>query len=83
VLLMAALAYLVLQRAILAREGSDSLLAAALGSDWKGKLSPLLYASAIAIAFVSPAISSGLYVFAAVLWLIPDRRIERQLAKRE
>ena len=83
VLLMAAIAYYILQRAILAREGSDSLLASALGRDWKGKLSPLLYLAAIALAFVSPPIAAGLYVFAALLWLIPDRRIERQLETRK
>ena len=60
-----------------------SVLAAALGSDWKGKLSPALYLGAIPLAFVSPWISSGLYVLVAFLWLIPDRRIERLLAKRE
>lgn len=82
VLLMAAIAYYILQRAILAREGHDSLLASALGRDWKGKLSPVLYLSAIILAFVSSWIASALYVFAALLWLIPDRRIERQLEKR-
>jgi uncharacterized membrane protein len=83
VLLMAAIAYYVLQRAILSREGRDSLLASALGRDWKGKLSPLIYLVAIAVAFVNAWIASGLYVFAALLWLIPDRRIERQFANRE
>lgn len=82
VLLMAAIAYYILQRAILAREGRDSLLGAALGTDWKGKLSPLLYLSAIPLAFVSPWISSGIYAGAALLWLIPDRRIERELERR-
>ena len=83
VLLMAAIAYYVLQRAIVARDGRDSVLASALGRDWKGKLSPLLYLAAIALSFVQPWMANGLYVFAAVLWLIPDRRIERQLAKRD
>ena len=82
VLLMAAIAYYILQRAILAREGSDSLLASALGRDWKGKL-PLLYLAAMALAFVSPSVAGGLYVIAALLWLIPDRRIERQFAMRK
>jgi uncharacterized membrane protein len=82
VLLMAAIAYYILQRAILAREGHDSVLASALGRDWKGKLSPVLYLSGIILAFVSPWIASALYVFAALMWLIPDRRIERQLEKR-
>ena len=83
VLLMAAIAYYVLQRAIIAKQGDDSILAVAIGKDWKGKLSPVLYFAAIPLAFVSPLIASGLYVFVALLWLIPDRRIERALKKRE
>jgi uncharacterized membrane protein len=83
VLLMAAIAYYVLQGAIMAQQGRNSLLASALGRDWKGKLSPALYLAAIPLAFVSPWIASGLYAFVALLWLIPDRRIERVLAKRE
>jgi uncharacterized membrane protein len=83
VLLMAALAYYVLQRAIIAHEGRDSLLALALGRDWKGKLSPVVYVAAIPLAFVSLWIASGLYAFVALLWLIPDRRIERALERRE
>jgi uncharacterized membrane protein len=83
VLLMAAMAYYILQRAIIAHQGKDSLLASAIGEDWKGKLSPLLYLSAIPLAFVQPWISNSLYAFVAMLWLIPDRRIERVLAKRK
>jgi uncharacterized membrane protein len=83
VLLMAAIAYYVLQRTIIAREGCESLLALAIGKDWKGKLSPVLYLIAIPLAFVSSWIASGLYVFVALLWLIPDPRIERELEKRE
>jgi Predicted integral membrane protein len=83
VLLMAAIAYYVLQRTIIAREGCESLLALAIGKDWKGKLSPMLYLIAIPLAFVSSWIASGLYVFVALLWLIPDPRIERELEKRE
>ena len=83
VLLMAAIAYYILQRAIIIQQGPGSLLAAAIGSDWKGKLSPALYLSSVPLAFVSPWISYGLYAFVALLWLIPDRRIERALAKRE
>ena len=82
-LLMAGIAYYLLQCAIIAHEGRDSLLAAALGRDWKGKLSPIIYAAAIPLAFVSPWISSGLYTLGALLWLIPDRRIEHELLKRE
>jgi uncharacterized membrane protein len=83
VLLMAAIAYYILQHTIIAEQGRESLLAAAIGNDWKGKLSPLLYFSAIPLAFVSPWISSGLYIFVALLWLVPDRRIERALVKQE
>ena len=83
VLLMAAIAYYILQRSIVAREGSDSLLAVALGRDWKGKLSPLLYLAGIALAFVAPSLADGLYVAGALLWLIPDQRIERQFEKRK
>ena len=83
VLLMAAIAYYILQHAIIVQQGRDSLLASAIGHDWKGKLSPVLYLLAIPLAFVSPWIASGLYVFVALLWLIPDRRIERELEKRE
>ena len=83
VLLMAAIAYYILQRAIIAQQGRDSLVASAMGSDWKGKLSPVLYLAAIPLAFVSPWIASGLYVFVALLWLIPDRRIERKLENRK
>jgi uncharacterized membrane protein len=83
VLLMAAIAYYLLQCAILAHEGRDSLLARALGRDWKGKLSPLIYLAAMPLAFVSTWISSGLYAFVAMLWLIPDRRIEHALEKHE
>jgi uncharacterized membrane protein len=81
VLLMAAIAYYILQRTI-AQQGRDSLLAAAIGKDRKGKLSPVFYLAAIPLAFVSPWISSSLYVFVALLWLVPDRRIERVLVKR-
>ncbi len=83
VLLMAAIAYYILQRTIIAQQGRDSLLAAAIGKDRKGKLSPVFYLAAIPLAFVSPWISSALYVFVALLWFVPDRRIERLLVKRE
>ena len=81
VLLMAAIAYYVLQQTIIARQGRDSLLKSALGSDWKGKLSPALYLAAIPLAFVSPWIATGLYTFVALMWLVPDRRIERVLSE--
>jgi uncharacterized membrane protein len=82
VLLMAAIAYWILQRAIVAGEGRDSLLAVAVGRDIKGNLSPVLYVLAIAAAFVRPWIADALYVAVALMWLVPDRRIERALAGR-
>jgi uncharacterized membrane protein len=83
ILLMAAIAFFVLQRAIIAFQGRDALLARALGSDWKGKLSPVIYLAAMPLAFLNPWISAALYAFAALLWLIPDRRIERVLETHE
>jgi TMEM175 potassium channel family protein len=83
VLLMAAIAYVILERAIVAKEGRGSLVAQAVGREWKGKLSLGIYLVAIALAFVSPWIAAGLYVFVALLWLIPDPRIERRLQKHE
>ncbi len=77
VLLMAAVAYTILQATIVASQGRDSALASALGSDWKGKLSMVGYLAAIGLAFVSQWWSDALYVFVALLWLVPDRRIER------
>ena len=81
VLLMAAIAYYILQRTIIVQQGSGSLLALAIGNDWKGKLSPVLYLLGMLLAFVSPWIAGGLYACVAFLWLIPDRRIERVLAR--
>jgi len=72
VLLMAALAYWILQSAIIRQQGPKSFLAAAIGRDWKGKLSPLTYAAAIPLAFLSPWISNGLFVVVALIWLIPE-----------
>jgi uncharacterized membrane protein len=81
VLLLAGMAYLILQRQILRSEGPESVLATVLGRDLKGKLSPLLCALAIGMAFVHPGIAYGLYMLVAFIWLIPDRRIERALAQ--
>jgi uncharacterized membrane protein len=80
VLLMAAIAWWILQQRIIATDGEESLLARALGGDWKGKLSPLLYLTAILLAPFVRWVSLGLYALVALLWLIPDRRIERALA---
>jgi uncharacterized membrane protein len=79
VLLMPAIAYSLLQMAIVHQQGKQSVLASALGSDFKGKASMLLYAAAVVLAFVNPWLSIAIYVLVAVMWLIPDRRIERVL----
>ena len=79
VLLMAALAYWMLEWLIVHCEGADSLLARAVGGDFKGKLSIALYALALLLALVRPWLAQALYVAVALLWLVPDRRIERVL----
>jgi uncharacterized membrane protein len=83
VLLMAAVAYWVLQQLIIASQGPDSLLREAVGGDWKGKLSPFLYLVAIAAAFKAQWISQMLYFAVALIWLVPDRRIENALRTKE
>ena len=83
VLLMAAIAYYILQQTIIASQGRDSLLKKAVGSDWKGKLSPVVYAVAIPMAFWSSWVSQALYVFVAMIWLVPDRRIEHVMSGKE
>jgi uncharacterized membrane protein len=80
VLLMAACAYWLLQRTILLSHGRDSVLAAAVGSDLKGKVSPVLYLVAIPASFIHQSIAHFLYVLVVLIWLVPDRRIERALA---
>jgi len=80
VLLAAAIAYYALQQMIIAQQGRKSKLRAAIGRDLKGKISPLLYLAAIPLAFVNQWISDALYVFVALMWLIPDRRIESRLS---
>ena len=82
VLLMAAIAYYVLQRAVIAKQGRESLLALTIGKDWKAKLSLVLYVAAIPLSFAYSWMASALYVFVALLWLIPDRRIEKALKER-
>lgn len=78
ILLLAGIAYYILVRALLATPGNE-LLADALGSDFKGKISIVIYAVAIPLAFVKPLVALGIYVVVAAIWLIPDRRIERQI----
>ncbi|MGZ4507475.1 MAG: TMEM175 family protein [Blastococcus sp.] len=82
VLLADALAYYALQTAIIRDQGAGSLLAAAVGRDRKGKLSPLMYVIGIALAFVIPWLAIAVYVGMALLWLVPDRRLERTIAAR-
>jgi len=82
VLLMAGIAYYVLQTVIIAQQGSDSLLAEAVGRDVKGKLSPIIYAIAIGSAFLHVALAQILYVCVALIWLVPDRRIERTMTQK-
>jgi uncharacterized membrane protein len=82
VLMMAAIAYYILEHAIIAKQGRESLLAAAVGEDWKGKLSPVLYLAAIGLSFLSPITSTAIYAAVALLWLVPDPRIERALEER-
>jgi uncharacterized membrane protein len=79
VLLMAAMAYLVLMQTIIRAQGPDSILKKAVGTDWKGRLSPVLYVLAIIVTLRSPWIAQLILVVAALIWLIPDRRIERVL----
>lgn len=82
ILLMAAIAYWVLQQTIIAAEGPTSVLKSAVGGDWKGKLSPLLYLIAIVSAFWLQWLAQAIYVLVALLWLVPDRRIEHAIEHR-
>ena len=81
VLLFAAVAYYVLVRSLLAHHRSDSKLARAIGTDFKGKLSVVMYMAAIPLAFIAPLFAGALYVAVAIMWLVPDRRIEDRLSK--
>lgn len=81
VLLFAAFAYFILVRALLSLHGQDSVLATALGRDVKGKLSLLFYAAAIPLSFLNSLLASLLYVLVAVMWLIPDPRIEKNISR--
>ncbi|MEO8026612.1 MAG: TMEM175 family protein [Bryobacteraceae bacterium] len=83
VLLMAGVAYYILQNVIKSSQGKNSLLAMALGTDWKGRLSPVVYLVGIPIAFVQPWISNALYAAVAMWWLVPDKRIERVLQEHQ
>jgi uncharacterized membrane protein len=84
ILLCAAIAYYILQTLIIAKHGGrESKLALAVGKDWKGKLSPILYALGIVLSFAQPWIAGALYTFVALMWLIPDRRLERFITDLE
>ncbi|HEY2360020.1 MAG TPA: TMEM175 family protein [Candidatus Angelobacter sp.] len=83
VLLMAGIAYYLLQQTIIRAQGEGSILKKAIGSDWKGKLSPVLYLVAIVATLHSPLIAQAVYVAAALIWLIPDKRIESVLSRKE
>jgi len=83
VMLFAAIAYYVLQEVIIVSQGPDSLLKKAIKGDWKGKLSPVLYLVAVGAAFLLTWISLALYVFVALIWLVPDRRIENTIKHLE
>jgi uncharacterized membrane protein len=78
-LLMPAIAYFLLEKSIIHRQGAHSVLAQAVGKDIKGKISPVLYLSGIVLAFYQPRASIALYILVAIMWLVPDRRIERAL----
>lgn len=83
VLFMAAIAYYLLQQLIIRVEGQNSILKLAVGRDWKGKLSPYLYVVGIVAAMRSPKIADAVFVAAALIWLIPDRRIEKRMAAQQ
>lgn len=83
VLLMSGVAYYILQSCIIKNEGENSLLKKAVGSDWKGKLSPIFYSIAIISCIFSSWIAGSIYIFVAFMWLIPDKRIEKILNEHE
>ena len=80
ILLLAALAYMLLQRTIIVAQGVGSVVKRAVGSDWKGRLSPVAYALGIVAAWWSPGLAQGLFLLVALLWFVPDRRIETAVA---
>ena len=79
VMLLAAIAYYILVRALIALHGEGSTIATAIGSDFKGKISIVIYVAAMLLAVVNPLLSCGLYVVVAVMWLVPDRRLEKSV----
>lgn len=83
VLLMASIAYFILQESIITTDGPNSILKTALGHDWKGKISPILYITAIVFSFYNQYISQAIYTLVAFMWLVPDRRIEKVISNKE
>ena len=83
VLLMAAIAYWILQQRIIASQGKSSILLKAVSNDWKGKASPLLYIIGIALSFASQWLAVATYIVVALMWLVPDQRIERVISSKE
>jgi uncharacterized membrane protein len=83
VLMASAVAWFILQVTIVREQGEDGILKRALGSDWKGKLSPVLYLAGIVSSFYVTGLAQAIYLFVALLWLVPDRRIERVLAHEQ
>ena len=81
VLLMSAIAYYILQTLLVREHGEANVLKQAIGSDWKGKLSPLAYIAGIGLSFVAPLIAQAIYLGMALIWLVPDRRIEKAVAE--
>ena len=81
IMVCAGVAYYILAHVLISHHGRDSTLAKAFGRDWKGKLSVAIYAAAIPLSFVNSALACGLYVLVAVIWLVPDRRIERIMSE--
>lgn len=82
VLLMSAIAYFILQQTIIKNEGEKFILKKAIGKDWKGKLSPILYSLAIISCYFSSWIAGAIYILVALMWLAPDRRIEKEIVTR-
>ena len=82
ILLMAAIAYFILQTTIIKQQGENSILATAIGKDLKGKLSPIFYLSAIALVCLNPLISQMIYIIVALMWIVPDKRIEKEIFKQ-
>jgi len=81
VLLLSAIAYFILAKVLISLHGADSILATALGGDFKAKISMVIYLVAVPLAFVNAWLSCGLYVLVAIMWLVPDRRIEKTLVE--